>query len=91
MNLDNKKQHYRAVKYVWNPEWIGKEHFDVELKAAKGACIADIVVDWCQDHDVMPTDAQQKLTAMHIMKYGSFKVFLHNDRCYTKVLLEIDL
>lgn len=89
--MNNQKKHYRAIKYVWNPEWIGKEHFEAEIKAAKGACIADIVIDWAQDHDITPTESQQKLTAMHIMKYGDFKVFMHVDRCYSKVILEVDL
>lgn len=85
------KKHYRAIKYVWNPEWITKEHFETEVKAAKAACVADIVLDWAQDHDINPTESQQKLTAMHIMKYGEFKVLLRIDRCYSKVILEIDL
>lgn len=89
MNAD--KQLYRAIKYVWNPEWIGKEAFQEELKVAKAACIAEVVFDWVQDHDINPTEAQQKLTAMHIAKYANFKVYMHVDRCYSKVILEVML
>lgn len=85
------KQLYRAIKYVWNPEWIGEEAFKAELKIAKAACIAEVVCDWVQDHDIDPTEAQQKLTAMHIAKYAEFKVYMRIDKCYTKVLLEIML
>lgn len=87
----NPKQHHRAIKYVWNPEWIGKSAFDSEVKAAKAACIADIVEEWAYDQDIHPTEAQEKLTVQHIAKYASCKVELHIDRCYSKVIVEIDL
>lgn len=85
------KQLYRAIKYVWNPEWIGDDAFKSEIKAAKAACIAEVLTDWVQDHDINTTEAQQKLTAMHIAKYADFKVFMHIDKCYSKVLLEVML
>lgn len=85
------KRTYRAIKYVWNPEWIGEEHFNAELKAAKAVCILEIIDDWCQDQGVTPTESQQKLTAMHINKYGQCTVQKHIDKCYTKVILEVQL
>lgn len=39
-------QDYRAIKYVWNEEWIGKDAYQKELLCAKQACISDIVTDW---------------------------------------------
>lgn len=89
--MNQQKQLYRAIKYIWNPEWIGKDHFEAELKVAKAACILEIVDDWCLDHEIKPTEAQQKLTAMHINKYGQCTVQKHVDTCYSKVLLEVML
>lgn len=87
MNLQ--KQKYRAIKYVWNPEWIGEDAFKNEVAAAQRACIADILMDYSQDLDTQLSDAQLKLTTLHIQKYGQCKVEKHIDRCYSKVSIEV--
>lgn len=85
------KQLFRSVKYVWNKEWIGKEAFDAELKCAQQACLAEIIADYYLDKDTPPTKAQVELTALHVKKYGTSKVILNVDHCYTKVILEVYL
>lgn len=83
------KQKYRAIKYVWNPEWIGEEAFKNEVLAAQRACVADIIMDYSQDLNAELSDAQLKLTTLHIQKYGQCKVEKHIDRCYSKVSIEV--
>ena len=85
------KQLYRAIKYVWSEEWIGKEANDNEIQAALRACTAEIVADYGTDQERILTEPQVKLTAMHIEKYGHAKVIRHIDHCYDKVLLEVYL
>lgn len=82
------KGNYRAIKYVWNPEWIGTEGHKAEILAAKRACISEIASDWAQDQEVEPTEAQIKLTIMHISKYASCTV-QRIDNCYSKVMVAI--
>lgn len=83
----NGKNMYRAVKYVWNKDWIGEEAYQKELLCAKQACISDMVQDWTQDQDPTPSEAQIKLTVNHVAKYGMFRVSVV-DHCYTKCMLE---
>ena len=81
---------YRAIKYVWNKEWIGEGAFQNELVCAKQACVSDVVTDWIQDQEVPPTEAQVKLTVNHVAKYASFRA-VKVDRCYTKCILEVKI
>lgn len=81
------KNMYRAVKYIWNKEWIGEEAYQKELLCAKQACISDITQDWVQDQEFAPSEAQIKLTVNHVAKYGTFRAVVI-DRCYTKCILE---
>lgn len=81
------KNMYRAIKYIWNKEWIGEEAFHKELLCAKQACISDLVSDWALDQKVKPSEGQIKLTVNHVAKYGTFKA-VQIDRCYTKCILE---
>ena len=60
------KNMYRAVKYVWNKEWIGDDAYQKELLCAKQACISDLVSDWMQDQDLTPTESQITLTVHHV-------------------------
>ena len=85
-----KKQTYRAIKYVWNKEWIGEDAFQKELICAKQACISDVVQDWSLDQKVEPTESQVRLTINHVAKYGTFTAS-RIDRCYTKCILEISI
>lgn len=87
--MNQQKQKYRAIKYVWNPEWIGEDAFKNEVLAAQRACIADIIMDYSQDLDTKLSDAQLKLTTLHIQKYGQCKIEKHIDRCYSKVTIEV--
>lgn len=87
--MNAKKQLYRAIKYVWNPEWIGEEAFKKEVLCAQRACVADIIMDYSQDLASELSDAQLKLTTLHISKYGQCKVEKHIDRCYSKVSIEV--
>ena len=87
--MNPSKQKYRAIKYVWNPEWIGEDAFKKEVLAAQRACVADILMDYSQDLNTELSDAQLKLTSMHISKYGQCKVEKHIDRCYSKVTIEV--
>lgn len=87
--MNTTKQNYRAIKYVWNPEWIGEEAFKNEVLAAQRACVADIIMDYSQDLGCEMSDAQLKLTTLHIQKYGQCKVEKHIDRCYSKVSIEV--
>ena len=84
-----KKQLYRAIKYVWNPEWIGEEAFKKEVLCAQQACVSDILMDYSQDLDSPLTESQAKLTVLHIQKYGQTKIEKHIDRCYSKVSIEV--
>ena len=85
------KQHYRAIKYVWKAQWIGEEAYKKELIAAQQACVADIVTDYTVDCESPLSDADIRLTILHIKKYAQCSVVHTSDRCYVKVLLEIDL
>ena len=87
--MNQQKQLYRAIKYVWNPEWIGEEAFNKEVLAAQRACVADIIMDYSQDIDRQLSDGELKLTTLHIQKYGQCKVVKHIDRCYSKVSIEV--
>ena len=89
--MNQPKQTYRAIKYVWNPEWIGEEAFKKEVLCAQQACVADIIVDYSQDLNYELSDAQLKLTTLHIQKYGQCKVEKHIDRCYSKVSIIVQL
>lgn len=81
---------FRAIKYVWNKEWIGEDAFQKELLCAKQACVSDVVTDWIQDQKVQPTEAQIKLTVNHVAKYASFRA-VKVDSCYTKCILEVKI
>lgn len=83
------KQKYRAIKYVWKAEWIGEEAFKKEVLCAQQACVSDILTDYSQDQSATLSEAQIKLTVMHIQKYGQCKVENVGDRCYVKVSIEV--
>ena len=87
--MNTKKQQYRAIKYIWNPEWIGEEAFKKELKCAQQACISEILTDYGMDQETLLTESQLKLTALHVTKYAQCKVIKHMDNCYTKVIMEV--
>lgn len=89
--MPTSKQHYRAIKYVWKPEWIGDEAYKKELLVAQQACVADIMADYSVDCTSHLSDADIKLTILHIKKYSQCSIVHTSDRCYVKILLEIDL
>lgn len=84
------KQLYRAIKYVWRPEWIGDEAYKAEILAAQQACCSDIVMDYQQDCTTF-TQADVNLTISFIKKYGQCTIQNINDRYYMKVILEVTL
>lgn len=85
------KQHYRAIKYIWRAEWIGEDAHKKELIAAQKACVADILSDYSIDCETPLTEPEIKLLILHIKKYSQCSVIHTGDRCYVKVLLEVDL
>lgn len=82
------KQIYRAIKYVWDPKWIGDEAYKNETKAAQQACVSDILMDYQQDVGDL-SEAQIRLTIAHIKKYAQVSVINIGDRCYRKVQVEV--
>lgn len=83
-----KKQIYRAIKYVWDPKWIGDDAYKKEIEAAQRACCSDILLDYQQDVGNL-SEAQVTLTVAYIKKYAQCTVINIGDRCYRKVQLEV--
>lgn len=86
-----RERHYRAIKYVWKPEWIGKEAHEKEVLAAQQACIADIVSDFSIDCESRLSDAEIRLVIIHIKKYSQCTIINYGDHCYIKIKVEVDL
>lgn len=82
-----KPQTYRAIKYVWKEEFIGKEAHDAEMTAAQAACVSDILLDYSQDIERTLTDVDVQLLCSRIKKYGTCEISETNERCYLKVMV----
>ena len=86
--MNPKKNVYRAIKYVWDPKWIGDDAYKKEIEAAQRACCSDILLDYQQDVGDL-SEAQIRLTVAYIKKYAQCSIFNIGDRCYRKVQVEV--
>lgn len=86
-----KPQTYRAIKYVWKEEYIGKEAHEAELAAAQAACVSDILLDYSQDIEHPLTDIDVQLLCTRIKKYGTCEISETRERCYLKVMVTASL
>lgn len=86
----SKKQLYRAIKYVWKPEWIGEDAHKKEIIAAQQACCSEILTDYKLDCTSF-TQSDAELTISFIKKYAQCTILNLHDHCYMKVILEVML
>lgn len=90
-DLGRKPQRYRAIKYVWKEEFIGKEAHETEMSAAQAACVADILHDYSQDIERPLTEADVQLLCSRIKKYGTCEISETRERCYLKIMVTASL
>lgn len=90
-DLGRKPQTYRAIKYVWKEDYIGKEAHELEMSAAQAACVSDILMDYSQDIERPLTDIDVQLLVTRIKKYGTCEISETRERCYLKVMVTASL